>query len=119
MSLAARIAQIAGYSAKQEQVEVIKTFLGGSDVIFCAPTGFGKSLTYQCAPELLQGSVIVIIPLLSLLQNSFEKTKRFGLCTSLSSQSKDQDHGNSKFLFTTAESLLEGKGCTVSDNALT
>ena len=85
----------------------------------CAPTGFGKSLTYQCATELLQGSVIVVIPLLSLLQNSLEKTKRFGLFSLLSSQSKDQDHGNSKFFFSTAESLLEGKGCTVSDNALT
>ena len=51
--------------------------------------------------------------------DSFEKTKRFCLFSLLSSQSKDQDHGNSKFFFTTAESLLEGKGCTVSDNALT
>jgi superfamily II DNA helicase RecQ len=109
MGLSDRITHPAGYKPKHEQLEVIKTFQRGTDVIFCAPTGYGKRLTYQCALDILEGKVIPVTPLLSLLQNNLDKAERFGLCSSLSSQTSQQNHNNSKFLFTTAESLLDGK----------
>ena len=60
---------------RHNQKEVVLQYTQGSDVLFCSPTGSGKSLTFEIAPyvlsflrrtELLQElcvSVIVVSPL--------------------------------------------------------
>lgn len=44
----------------------MRALLGGHDVLFVAPTGSGKSLTYQIPGLLLEGPTVVVSPLLSL-----------------------------------------------------
>lgn len=44
--------QFLGISPKQEQLNVINSYMSGTDTLFIAPTGFGKSLVYQLAPFL-------------------------------------------------------------------
>lgn len=60
------------------QKEVIEAVLQGKDVVALLPTGSGKSLCYQLSGYLLNGAVIIISPLLSLMQDQVEQMKRFG-----------------------------------------
>ena len=47
------ISHVFGYQAKEKQLEAMQSYyLNGTDTVFVAPTGFGKSLLYQAAPFL-------------------------------------------------------------------
>ena len=43
-------AKALGFDIKQEQLEVVVKFTMGRDVLVVLPTGFGKTLCYQCLP---------------------------------------------------------------------
>lgn len=60
------------------QREVIEAVLQEKDVIALLPTGSGKSLCYQLSGYLLNGAVVIVSPLLSLMQDQVEQMKRFG-----------------------------------------
>src|SRR5690625_1224835 len=49
------------------QKEIIQDVLKGQDVFGILPTGTGKSLFYQLPARILDGSTIVISPLISLM----------------------------------------------------
>jgi ATP-dependent DNA helicase RecQ len=75
--------QTFGYdSFRPGQEKIIQTVLSGRDCIGLMPTGAGKSLTFQIPAKILQGTVLVISPLISLmkdqvdalLQNGFRAT---------------------------------------------
>ncbi len=51
------------------QLEAVTALLSGHDVLLVAPTGAGKSLTYQLAGLLLDGPTVVVSPLLALQQD--------------------------------------------------
>jgi ATP-dependent DNA helicase RecQ len=51
----------------------MKSLLTGHDVLFVAPTGSGKSLTYQVPGLLLDGPTVVVSPLLSLQRDQIEQ----------------------------------------------
>ena len=51
------------------QREAIETLLGGGRLLLVAPTGGGKSLTYQLPASLLPGTTLVISPLVSLMHD--------------------------------------------------
>jgi ATP-dependent DNA helicase RecQ len=51
------------------QLEAVTSLLAGRDVLLVAPTGAGKSLTYQLAGLLLGGTTVVVSPLLALQQD--------------------------------------------------
>ncbi|WP_102274716.1 RecQ family ATP-dependent DNA helicase [Cytobacillus massiliigabonensis] len=55
------------------QKEVISSILEGNHTIAMLPTGTGKSLCYQLSGYLLNGQVIIISPLLSLMQDQTEQ----------------------------------------------
>lgn len=55
------------------QKEVISSVLGGNHTIAMLPTGTGKSLCYQLPGFLLDGQVVIISPLLSLMQDQAEQ----------------------------------------------
>jgi ATP-dependent DNA helicase RecQ len=65
-------------SFRKGQREVIESVLSGQDTIAMLPTGTGKSLCYQLPGYLLNGKVIIISPLLSLMQDQVEQMKALG-----------------------------------------
>ena len=60
------------------QREVIDAVLAGKDCIALMPTGAGKSLTYQLPARLLQGTVLVISPLISLMKDQVDAIASVG-----------------------------------------
>ncbi|MGG0655566.1 RecQ family ATP-dependent DNA helicase [Rummeliibacillus pycnus] len=71
--------QYFGYTTfRPGQKEVIEAVIQGKDVIALLPTGMGKSLCYQLPGYILNGPVLIISPLLSLMQDQVEQLKRFG-----------------------------------------
>jgi ATP-dependent DNA helicase RecQ len=60
------------------QREVIEAVLAGKDCIALMPTGAGKSLTYQLPARLLQGTVLVISPLISLMKDQVDAVAGLG-----------------------------------------
>ncbi|SDM46716.1 ATP-dependent DNA helicase RecQ [Bacillus sp. OK048] len=68
-----------GYKTfKTGQKEVILSLLGGNDTIAMLPTGTGKSLCYQLPGYCLDGQILIISPLLSLMQDQVEQLMKFG-----------------------------------------
>ncbi|WP_285614015.1 RecQ family ATP-dependent DNA helicase [Bacillus badius] len=68
-----------GYSAfRTGQRETIESLLSGQHTLAMLPTGTGKSLCYQLPAYLLPGSVLVVSPLLSLMQDQVEQLKMRG-----------------------------------------
>jgi ATP-dependent DNA helicase RecQ len=63
---------------RKGQREVIESVLSGQDTIAMLPTGTGKSLCYQLPGYMLNGKVIIISPLLSLMQDQVEQMKALG-----------------------------------------
>ena len=48
---AVNAAHSLGFALKQEQLEVVVQFVLGKDVFAVLPTGYGKTLCYQCLPR--------------------------------------------------------------------
>ncbi len=62
-----------GYAAfRPGQREAIETLLASGRLLLVAPTGGGKSLVYQLPATLLDGTTLVISPLISLMQDQVE-----------------------------------------------
>jgi len=60
------------------QEEVITSVLNGQHTMAMLPTGTGKSLCYQLPGYLLQGTVIIVSPLISLMQDQVEQMRMLG-----------------------------------------
>lgn len=71
--------KIFGYSSfRKGQRETISSILSGNDTVAMLPTGTGKSLCYQLPGYMLEGSVIVVSPLLSLMQDQVDQLMMIG-----------------------------------------
>ncbi|NRD80606.1 RecQ family ATP-dependent DNA helicase [Bacillus sp. BRMEA1] len=79
MNLVAELKKYFGFTSfKPGQEEVICSILSGRHTLAMLPTGTGKSLCYQLPGLMVQGHVLIISPLLSLMQDQVEQFKRFG-----------------------------------------
>ena len=105
---------------KGDQEKIIQNLLDGKDTFVLMPTGGGKSLCYQLPSLLMEGTAIVISPLIALMKNQVdfisqlsehEGTARY-LNSSLNKAATDQvkadiQAGITKLLYVAPESLTK------------
>lgn len=107
-------------SFKGNQKEVIESLMDDNDTFVLMPTGGGKSLCYQLPAMLLEGTAIVISPLIALMKNQVDAMRGFStdnriahfLNSSLSRAEivrvkDDVRNGITKLLYVAPESLTK------------
>ena len=105
---------------KGDQEVVVKNVLAGRDTFVLMPTGGGKSLCYQLPSLMLEGTAIVISPLIALMKNQVDSMRSISTNESIahflnSSLSKQQIaqvkadivEGKTKLLYVAPESLTK------------
>lgn len=107
-------------SFKGNQEEIIKNVLTGKDAFVLMPTGGGKSLCYQLPSLLLEGTSIIISPLIALMKNQVDAMRSFseedGVAhfmnsslnkTAITKVKHDILDGKTKMLYVAPESLTK------------
>src|ERR671933_2373515 len=75
------------------QAEVIRSVLERNDTLAIMPTGAGKSLCYQLPALHLEGTTIVVSPLISLMKDQVDKLEEAGVeATQLNSALSTEEH---------------------------
>ena len=105
---------------KGNQEDIIRSILTGNDTFVLMPTGGGKSLCYQLPAVMMEGTAIVISPLIALMKNQVDAMRNFNtnddvahfLNSSLTKSAimkvkEDVMLGNAKLLYVAPESLTK------------
>ena len=111
---------------RDPQEEIIDTVVSGKDAMVLLPTGGGKSLCYQLPATLLEGTCLVVSPLLALMKDQVIQLKNKGIeAEYLSSELDDAtaeviyDHckeGITKILYVSPERLTNTQFIKNIDN---
>ena len=105
---------------KGNQEAIIRNLLAGNDTFVLMPTGGGKSLCYQLPSLIMEGTAIVISPLIALMKNQVDAMRNFSeedgvahfINSSLNKSAIDQVKsdilsGKTKLLYVAPESLTK------------
>jgi ATP-dependent DNA helicase RecQ len=98
------------------QEEVVSRVMTGQDTLAILATGAGKSLTYQLPALLLEGTTVVVSPLIALMKDQLDMLRERGITDVValnSTLSEDQEirareriaSGSIKIAYTTPEKL--------------
>ena len=79
MDLEAGLRRFGLASFRPGQREAIATLLAAGRLLLVAPTGGGKSLTYQLPAALLPGTTVVVSPLIALMHDQVAALERCGV----------------------------------------
>lgn len=100
---------------RDRQEEIIDSIINGKDTLALLPTGGGKSMCYQLPALLLEGTAIVISPLLALIRDQVTQLKFAGIeAEFISSEQEDAEtekiytrckEGLTKILYVSPERL--------------
>ena len=66
------------HALRAGQAEVIRAVLARRDILAVMPTGAGKSLCYQLPGLHLDGTTVIVSPLLSLIKDQHDKLRELG-----------------------------------------
>ena len=73
LTLAKALKHFFGFDEfKGEQEQVVECVLAGSDAFVIMPTGGGKSMCYQLPALMMEGTAIVVSPLIALMKNQVD-----------------------------------------------
>lgn len=105
---------------KGNQEAIMTNLLAGNDTFVLMPTGGGKSLCYQLPALLMDGTAIIVSPLIALMKNQVDAMRNFSendniahfLNSSLNRAAIDQvkddiASGHTKLLYVAPESLTK------------
>lgn len=120
-SLHEALGQYFGFDKfKGNQEAIIKSILGGKNTFVIMPTGGGKSLCYQLPALMLEGTAIIISPLIALMKNQVDSIRGYSqqdevahfLNSSLTKAQmkqvkQDITDGKTKLLFIAPETLTK------------
>lgn len=124
----AKLKEFFGFSSfKGEQEQIISNLLQGNDSFVIMPTGGGKSLGYQLPALLMEGTAIVISPLIALMKNQVDAIRGFvagneGIAHFLNSSltkaqiaevTEDLTSGVTKLLYVAPESLTKEENIAI------
>ena len=97
---------------KGNQEHIIKSVLEGNDTFVLMPTGGGKSLCYQLPAVMMDGTAVVISPLIALMKNQVDAMRNFNTTddvahflnssltkTAITKVKQDVLQGNTKLLY--------------------
>ena len=120
--LQSKLKTFFGYDAfKGDQEQIIRHLAGGNNAFVLMPTGGGKSLCYQLPALVMEGTAIVISPLIALMKNQVDvirgfETRHEGIAHFLNSSlnrnqitevQEDLRQGITKLLYVAPESLTK------------
>jgi ATP-dependent DNA helicase RecQ len=97
------------------QEKVVRSALAGRDTLALMPTGSGKSLCFQLPGLVMEGSTVVISPLIALMKDQTESLAEKGISavafnSTMSSREREEAEqsvagGRKEFVYTTPEQL--------------
>ncbi|MFM7217084.1 MAG: DNA helicase RecQ [Bacteroidota bacterium] len=120
-TLSSQLQRYFGFDTfKGEQEAIIENLLAGKDTFVIMPTGGGKSMCYQLPSLIMEGTAIIVSPLIALMKNQVDAMRGFSsdegvahfLNSSLNKSEmaavrKDVKAGRTKLLFVAPESLTK------------